>query len=83
METIIVLQPPVPTKTLETFLSGMETQIYSGLPPIRRRPLKPSLVEWKLITALSVSSKSGALETFLSGMETIFLKIIFFIFISP
>ena len=55
---------------LETFLSGMET--IPGVPQASpRRPLKPSLVEWKLGLDLSRCLPVYGLETFLSGMEKI------------
>ena len=69
METSDHLAQHLADGPLETFLSGMET--IPGVPQASpRRPLKPSLVEWKLGLDLSRCLPVYGLETFLSGMET-------------
>ena len=55
---------------LETFLSGMETSGNDWRERTGRSPLKPSLVEWKLVKKKVQEALRKLLETFLSGMET-------------
>ena len=45
---------------LETFLGGMETGLRDGEQDLNPRPLKPSLVEWKL-SILTDWTVSGSL----------------------
>ena len=55
---------------LETFLGGMETEEVPDNLQRQRRPLKPSLVEWKLADLAGYCGMGCSLETFLGGMET-------------
>ena len=48
METKIAIVARTATVHLETFLGGMETQLFVREDPRVRAALKPSLVEWKL-----------------------------------
>ena len=48
----------------------METKRRAGIRGVAWAALKPSLVEWKLITMSTSPTRSASLETFLGGMET-------------
>ena len=61
---------PHPLHDLETFLGGMETRDYEVEKSVLGTPLKPSLVEWKLVLLHYFLTVFEDLETFLGGMET-------------
>ena len=70
METDRGESQPGGLPALETFLSGMETNIRPACVLCPPHPLKPSLVEWKLTLHEYPIQAFVPLETFLSGMET-------------